>query len=69
MKSYIMDGNFEPLIDFGSQGRSFDLAIPTPEHFLPLLYTIALKKNDDVVTVFNDLPVGGALSMTSVMLG
>ncbi len=66
MKSKILSGNFENLIDYTNQGRAFDLAIPTPEHYLPLLYALALKDKNDETTLFNDLPVGGSLSMTSV---
>ncbi|GEO23602.1 dioxygenase [Cyclobacterium qasimii] len=66
MKAWIVEGDFQSLIDFRSQGRAFDLAIPTPEHYLPLLYTLALKDNKDETSLFNDQPLGGSLSMTSV---
>jgi 4,5-DOPA dioxygenase extradiol len=69
MNSLILAGNHRPLIDFRSQGRSFDLAIPTPEHYLPLLYVLALQQRDETVHLFNDSPVGGSLSMTSVHIG
>jgi 4,5-DOPA dioxygenase extradiol len=41
MKKFILSGDHNPLINFRSQGKSFDLAIPTPEHYLPLLYSLA----------------------------
>lgn len=66
MKAAIRSGNHEPLIQFRSQGKVFDLAIPTPEHYLPLLYALALQEKDEEATVFNDQAVGGALTMTSV---
>jgi 4,5-DOPA dioxygenase extradiol len=66
MKSFILEGNFQGLIDYKKQGKAFDLAIPTPEHYLPLIYTLALKDKNDTTTIFNDQPVGGSLSMTSV---
>ncbi len=68
MKSHILSGDFQPLIDFKSQGNAFDLAIPTPEHYLPLLYTLALKEENEKITLFNDKPVGGSLTMTSVKI-
>jgi 4,5-DOPA dioxygenase extradiol len=37
MKKYILDNNHQQLINFKSQGTAFDLAIPSPEHYLPLL--------------------------------
>jgi 4,5-DOPA dioxygenase extradiol len=69
MKKYILDGDDQQLIDYRKQGRSFDLAIPTPDHFLPLLYTLALKESNENVTIFNDKAVAGSLTMTSVMIG
>ncbi|WP_298263371.1 4,5-DOPA dioxygenase extradiol [uncultured Lutibacter sp.] len=68
MKNYILSGDFQPLIDFKSQGKAFDLAIPTPEHYLPLLYTLALKEENEKITLFNDKAVGGSLTMTSVKI-
>jgi 4,5-DOPA dioxygenase extradiol len=69
MKGYILSGDHEALIWCGQQGRAFQLAIPSPEHFLPLLYTLALKDGDEPVQLFNDAPVAGSLTMTSVRLG
>lgn len=69
MKKHILNGDHHPLIDFRSQGKAFDLAIPTPEHYLPLLYTLALKAENEHIQLFNDKPVGGSLTMTSVKIG
>jgi 4,5-DOPA dioxygenase extradiol len=69
MKKFILNCDHKQLINYKSQGRSFDLAIPTPDHFLPLLYALALQEKDDTITIFNDKPVGGSLTMTSVKIG
>ncbi len=69
MKSYILSGDHHKLIEYQSQGEAFDLAIPTPEHFIPLLYILALKNDSDDISFFNDITVGGSLSMTSVRIG
>jgi 4,5-DOPA dioxygenase extradiol len=69
MKKYILNGDHEQLINYKSQGRAFDLAIPTPDHYLPLLYVLALQDKDDNVSIFNDKPVGGSLTMTSGRIG
>lgn len=69
MKEYILSGNFAKLIDFGKQGKAFELAIPTPEHFLPLIYTLALAEKNEKISLFNDKAVAGSLTMTSVKLG
>ena len=68
MKKFILSGDYKPLIKYQSQGKEFDLAVPTPEHFLPLLYTLALKEESEDVTLFNDKAVGGSLTMTSVKI-
>jgi 4,5-DOPA dioxygenase extradiol len=69
MKTYILNGNHKELINFRSQGKAFDLAIPTPEHYLPLLYSLALQEKNEEVTLFNDKAVAGALTMTSLKIG
>jgi 4,5-DOPA dioxygenase extradiol len=68
MKKNILSGDHKPLINFRSQGKSFDLAIPTPEHYLPLLYALALKEEHEQVTLFNDKAIAGSLTMTSVKI-
>lgn len=69
MKSFILDGKHKELINFHSQGKAFDLAIPTPEHYLPLLYSLALQNKNEEVKLFNDKAVAGALTMTSLKIG
>ena len=69
MKKFILEGNHEGLIQFRSQGRAFDLAIPSPEHYLPLLYALAMQEKNDEIQLFNDKAVAGSLTMTSVKLG
>ena len=68
MKKFILDDNHKELINYTSHGRAFSLAVPSPEHYLPLLYTLALKGAKDKVSFFNDKPVAGALTMTSIKL-
>lgn len=68
IKEYILNGNYQPLIDYKKQGSAFNLAIPTPDHFLPLLYTLALKKENEKITIFNDKAVMGSLTMTSIKI-
>ena len=69
MKNFILTSDHRPLINFRSQGKSFDLSIPTPEHYLPLLYALALQDKEEEVKLFNDKPVAGSLTMTSVKIG
>lgn len=68
MKKFILSNDHKSLINFRNQGKSFDMAIPTPEHFLPLLYTLALKDENEKISLFNDKAVAGSLTMTSVKI-
>lgn len=69
MKTFITNGDHHSLINFHKQGKSFQLAIPTPEHYMPLIYTLALRKEHEEIGVFNDKLVGGSLTMTSLKIG
>lgn len=69
MQKYIQAGDHQALVNYQKQGEAFKLAIPTPEHFLPLLYVLALKGANESVTLFNNKAVGGSLTMTSVQIG
>ena len=66
--NFLLDGNFQALIDFEKQGKALQLAIPTPDHFLPLIYTLGLKEKSEELSLFNDKLVAGSLSMTSVKI-
>lgn len=67
-KQLIADGDYKPLINYQSLGKEAVLAIPTPEHYLPLMYTLGLKSSKDTASFFNDKSVAGSLTMTSVKL-
>jgi 4,5-DOPA dioxygenase extradiol len=69
MRLMIIDNDHQSLINYSSQGKAFSLAIPTAEHFLPLLYVLALRESDDEIELFNDRHFGGSLTMTSVKIG
>ncbi len=69
MKEYIRDGNHQPLIDYHLQGKEFQLAIPTPEHYMPMIYALALQDKEEEINIFNDQAVAGSLAMTSFKIG
>ncbi len=69
MNDFILNGNHDSLINYKANGRAFELSIPTPEHYLPLLYTLALKGKNEPVSLFNDKSIAGSLTMTSVKIG
>jgi 4,5-DOPA dioxygenase extradiol len=68
-KELISSGNYDQLIQYQKLGKEVMQAIPTPEHYLPLIYTLGLKEQQDSISFFNDKAVGGSLTMTSVKFG
>jgi 4,5-DOPA dioxygenase extradiol len=69
MKNFILSNNHKSLINYRSHGKAFEHAIPTPEHYLPLLYVMALKDENNNVKLFNDKAVAGSITITSVKIG
>ena len=67
-KRLILDNNHQDLINYQTLGTEVQMAVPTPDHYLPLLYTLALKEENESIEFFNDKPVMGSLSMTSVKI-
>jgi 4,5-DOPA dioxygenase extradiol len=65
-KDLIATGKHDVLINYESLGRDAKLAIPTPDHYWPLLYTLGVTGGKDQPSFFNDKVVGGSLTMTSV---
>jgi 4,5-DOPA dioxygenase extradiol len=68
-KKLIIDGNHKELINYQALGREVQLAVPSPDHYLPLLYSLALKGDRENVTFFNDKAIMGSLTMTSLWIG
>jgi 4,5-DOPA dioxygenase extradiol len=68
-KQKISDRNHADLINYEKLGRGASLAIPTPDHYYPLLYTLGLQDSKDNTSFFNDELVGGSLNMTGVKIG
>lgn len=66
-RQLITDSNHEQLINYESLGDDAMLSIPTPDHYLPLLYILALVQNDDTISFPVEGFDGGSISMLSVM--
>jgi 4,5-DOPA dioxygenase extradiol len=69
LKKAVLSNDHESLINYQTLGKNVKLAVPTPEHYLPLLYILALKNNGETIEVFNDKVELGSLSMTSFKIG
>jgi 4,5-DOPA dioxygenase extradiol len=56
------------LLDYDTLGPNARLAVPTPEHYFPLLYALALQEDAELVSFFNERVIS-AISMTSLLIG
>ena len=61
--------NNDELVHYEQFGEGAALSVPTPDHYLPLLYVMALLEPAEKVAFFNDHLIAGSLSMTSVLVG
>jgi 4,5-DOPA dioxygenase extradiol len=68
-REVIGSGNFAPLVNYESLGKDARLSAPTPDHYLPLLYILALKRENDSVSFPVEGFDGGSISMTTVCVG
>jgi 4,5-DOPA dioxygenase extradiol len=68
-KKLINESRHQELADYPALGEAARLAVPTPEHFLPLLYVLALRQKGEKIVYFNDKPLAGSLTMTSFIIG
>ena len=69
INAYPAKGDYQPLIDYQNEGKAFQLPIPTPDHYLPLIYSLGLQQKGDELSLFNDKLLAGSLSMTSIKIG
>ncbi len=67
-KKLIIDRNHQSLIDYKKLGSAAHLAIPTPEHYWPLLYVLALQEPDEQVQFFAEGVTHKSISMRSFVI-
>lgn len=65
---HLRNGNDKALVEYQQLGKAMQLAVPSPDHYLPLIYTLALRDAQDELSIFNDSLLAGSLSMTSIKL-
>lgn len=68
-RELLLAGDYQPLIEYETLGQDGMLSIPTPDHYLPLLYVIATRRGSDAVTFPVDGVDGGSISMLAVQVG
>ncbi len=65
----LLAGDDAPLIAYETLGRDALLSIPTPEHYLPLLYVIAQRSEGEPISFPVEGVDGGSISMLSIQIG
>lgn len=68
-KQKISAGDHRALIEYEKLSKSALLAVPTPDHYYPLMYALGLQQQQETPEFFNDQLVAGSLNMTSVQFG
>ena len=68
-REFLIAGNDNPLVHYESLGRDALLSAPTPDHYLPLLYVVALRRRGEQVTFPIEGFDGGSISMLTVQIG
>ena len=68
-RELLLAGDDGPLIAYETLGRDAELSIPTPDHYLPLLYVIALRREGDTIRFPVEGVDGGSVSMLAVRIG
>jgi 4,5-DOPA dioxygenase extradiol len=66
VRELILGHDDAPLVDYESLGRDAMLSAPTPDHYLPLVYLLGVRRPDDAITFPIDGIDGGSVSMLSV---
>ena len=67
IKDKITKKEYEDVVNYEKAGESAKLAVPTPDHFYPLLYVLGGVNNNDNVYIYNNSCFAGSLSMTSYL--
>ena len=68
-RELMLAGDTKPLVDYETLGREALLSIPTPDHYLPLLYVLGARQTGDAITFPVEGVDGGSISMLSVQVG
>lgn len=68
-KKKIENRDYQSLINWTGLHKQISLAVPTLDHYIPLIYSVGLSEKEDEISFFNDKAVAGSLTMTSVQFG
>jgi 4,5-DOPA dioxygenase extradiol len=69
IRTSLLSGDMQALIDYVDQGQDAQLSVPTPEHYLPLLYIAGARQDDEAISIAVDGIEIGAISMLTAVVG
>jgi len=69
VRKMLDNGDDAPLVDYQSFGHDATLSVPTPEHYLPFLYVLGIRKEKEPVSFPVQGVDGGSVSMLAVRIG
>jgi len=69
IKNWILTDDLDPIINYQKQGQAAQLSINSGEHYVPLLYSLALKDENEPISFFTEKVWGGSVSMRSLRIG
>ena len=68
IKSFLQDQNHDGIIQYDQLGNAARLSVPTPDHYLPLIYAVAQQEKKETVSFFNEKTDMGSVSMRSFVI-
>ncbi|AMP11858.1 hypothetical protein CAter282_4198 [Collimonas arenae] len=69
IRASLLNGDLQAVIDYADQGQDAQLSVPTPEHYLPLLYIAGTKHDDEAISIAVDGIDIGSISMLTAVVG
>src|SRR5690606_29082203 len=68
-KKKLIQKDHNSLVHYENFGEAARMAIPTTDHYLPMIYALGLQQKTEEIQIFNDRLIGGSLNMTSFQIG
>jgi 4,5-DOPA dioxygenase extradiol len=68
VRSLVLSGKDTQLIDYQAMGSEAKLSVPTPDHYLPLLYVLGSRGKNEGVSFPVEGFDGGSMSMLAIRI-
>jgi 4,5-DOPA dioxygenase extradiol len=69
LKARLIEGNHKALVSYESIGKEADLAVPTLDHYLPMIYVLALQEKDEPLAFTHEGMQNASVSMRGFRIG